>query len=61
MRIEPWPHSNVKPNAGEHELLSVAISLKRIADSLEILSKSVGKTNSIYGGCSFIRTSNIGD
>lgn len=33
MKLEPWPHANVEPKGGEHEIYSIAVSLKRIADA----------------------------
>lgn len=35
--LEKWPWSNVEPKSGEHEAFSAAVSLKRIADTLENL------------------------
>jgi hypothetical protein len=35
MSLEKWPWSNVEPKQFEHEMFSLAISAKRIADALE--------------------------
>lgn len=36
--LERWPYGAVEPQPGEHEAYSQAVSLKRIADSLEVLA-----------------------
>lgn len=35
MTLETWPYPNVEAAPGEHERYSIAVSLKRIADTME--------------------------
>jgi hypothetical protein len=34
IKLEEWPWHNVEPEPNQHELYSIAISLKRIADKI---------------------------
>lgn len=37
MSLERWPYANVEPEGQTHELYSIAVSLKRIADAMPTL------------------------